>query len=160
MVVYTNEMLETLERRKKILLAAMISVSAVCIAVYVGLCFLIREDNVALMETVLCLMSALCGWFVFGCLFAVILPQNVRITHVRKMLVSPGTKVVGEISDLGSEVTVSRYLSATQVTVEGEETQILYWDNSLGTCPLKAGDIVSLQVSRGFICGYEVSDEE
>lgn len=159
MVVYTRESLLALKRRKKLLISVMVCTAVICAAVCAAGCFFAKKNALAV-ETVNSVITVLGGWFVLGALFACVLPLNRRIAHVNKLLYSERRTFAGRVEECGDIVTVSRYITATQIKISGGGTDTFYWDNGCGKCPFKDGDSVTFDVSCGFICAYGATDNE
>lgn len=159
MVTYTREKLALLIKKRKISIAVIISVAAVCVAACTISCFFLNRGNAVAVEIANCVLTAVCGWFVIGFLFLYVFPCGAQIEHVKTLLAAPSARAEGEVTACSSRVTVSRYLEATEVTVRGEDTRTFYWDDSLGICPFSVGDRVVFNISRNFISSYEVNNE-
>lgn len=156
MVMYTERMLAALKGKRKRRLWAMIAVAAAGIAVCAVLACLLDRSNKIPVAAAACAVSIACGWAVLGILFAEFLPLKARIAHTRAMLTPSFEGAEGVVKSCGGSVTISRYLTAAQVTVSGGRLYALYWDDALGDCPLRVGSRVKLRVCRNFICAYEV----
>ncbi|MDE6373231.1 MAG: hypothetical protein K2L72_01900 [Clostridia bacterium] len=158
MVSYSREQVAALTAKRRGLAISMAAVGAVGVAVCAALCFIADRNNSAVVTAVNCLISVLCGWYIFGCLFGALLPIKARIAHIKRLLSVGQTEICGIVESCGKRVIVSRYVSAIEVTVSDGESRVFYLQED--SCPFNEGDEVRLSVRRNFICGYGVNTDE
>lgn len=158
MVKYSREQLAALTVKRRGLVISMAAVGAVGVAVCAALCFIVGRNNSAVIITVNCIISVLCGWYVFGCLFGAVLPLKSHIEHLKGILFAEQTEICGVVESCGARMTVSRYVTAIEVTVSDGAAHVLYLQED--DCPFREGEEVRLVVRRNFICGYGVNADE
>lgn len=154
-MLYKKEDLSSLKKRTW--LFAAISISAVVIAVVVGVitCFMITDDNANTLKIIDMILSSVCVCVALYFLFNEIIPTRARKNYVEKMLNSTAKTVRGRVAGKGKKITTVKYINLSELRLtdaNGKEV-VLYWDNDSGEQNFE-GHIVEFKVVNNKIVGY------
>lgn len=154
-MLYSKE--DVISLKKRMWLSVAISITAVVIAVGVGVvtCFLVNDNNATWLKIIDIVLTSVCCCVALYFLFNYVIPNRARKNYVENMVNSTPNTVRGRVTGMGKKITTIKYIELSELHLCDEYGKeiILYWDSDVGEQNFE-GHIVEFKVVNNKIVGF------
>lgn len=154
-MIYNFSEIDKLKKRFRLYLIFSIALIVVTIGTYIGLGFVIKDDNKVWMQIVLSIVLVFIGWLIIYISFNHLAKDHHRIKFLE--LIRRGNFISNNYQIVGIDEPITLYKDARCLQVKAQINNsivVLYWPEDL-VCPLAANKKYKLTLSSNFIIDYE-----
>lgn len=155
--LYTKEKLHALKKRAKAFTLFLILLTALSLALAVGMCFFVRTANASKLLLAIIIDMTLSGWTGILFLNLVCLPKIRESRHMEHILNEEASSFEGEISVSPMVFPIPKSIEIQKVTLKNEEDETVLSVNRKYASLLPAnGTVVRVKAAKGYITEAEV----